>query len=237
MRQRLDRDALAGGHGHLGERDGKTAIREVVAGGQQALAGQRPDKLAMPALGGEVDGGRSALLPAADVAQIDRLAEPSLGLAQQEDLLAGSLRRDGDAFGEIVEHADAADGRGRQDRPALGLVVERDVAGDDGEVEFAAGLADAADAADELAHDLRPLGIAEIEVVGDGQRQRADGREVAIDLGHRLLAALDRVGLAIAGRDIAGHGRPFGPFSTRMTAASPPGRCTVLPRMIESYCS
>ena len=71
---------------------------------------------------------------------------------------------------DVVEHADAADRRRRQDAAAVGLVVERDVAGDDREIERPAGLADAADAADELAHDLRPLGIAEIEVVGDGER-------------------------------------------------------------------
>ena len=67
----------------------------------------------------------------------------------------------------------------RQDAAAVGLVVERDVAGDDGKVERAAGLADAADAADELAHDLGPLGIAEVEVVGDRERAAADGGDVA----------------------------------------------------------
>ena len=58
---------------------------------------------------------------------------------------------------------------------AIGLVVERAIAGDDGEVERAAGLADAVDAGDDLAHDLGLLRIAEIEIVGDGERQRADG--------------------------------------------------------------
>ena len=49
-------------------------------------------------------------------------------------------------------------------------------------------------ARDDLAHDLRPLGIAEVEVVGDGDRVGADGGEVAPGLGHRLLAALERIG-------------------------------------------
>ncbi len=111
----------------------------------------------------------------------------------------------------VVEQADAADGGRRQDAAAVGLVVERDVARHDGEVERPAGLADAADAADELAHGLRPLRIAEIEVVGDGERQAADGGDVAPGLGHRLLAALDGVGLAIARRDVGGEGEALRP--------------------------
>ena len=83
-----------------------------------------------------------------------RIASPSR--------LEGERRR----LGEIVEKADAADRRGRQDRAAVGLVVERDIAGNDREIERAAGFADAADAADQLAHDLGPLRIAEIEIVG-----------------------------------------------------------------------
>ncbi len=47
--------------------------------------------------------------------------------------------------------AHAADGRRRQDAPAVGLVVERHIARHDREIERAAGLADAA-------HGLRPAG-------------------------------------------------------------------------------
>ena len=67
------------------------------------------------------------------------------------------------------------------------------------------------DAADELAHDLGPLGIAEVEVVGDGERPAAHGGEVAPGLRHGLLAALERVGLAIARRHVGGQReRPSG---------------------------
>ena len=98
--------------------------------------------------------------------------------------------------------ADAADGRRGQDALAVGLVVERDVAGDDGEGERAAGLRQALDGLHELAHDLGPLGIAEVEVVGDGDGVGAHGREVAPAFGHRLLAALEGVGLDIARRHV-----------------------------------
>jgi hypothetical protein len=42
---------------------------------------------------------------------------------------------------------------------AVGLVVERDVAAHDGEVERAAGLGHAFDGADDLAHDLGRSGL------------------------------------------------------------------------------
>ena len=60
-------------------------------------------------------------------------------------------------------------------------------------------------AADELAHDLGAFRIAEIEIVGDGQRPAADGGDVAPGFRHRLLAAFDRIGLAITRRDIDGE--------------------------------
>ncbi len=87
----------------------------------------------------------------------------------------------------------------------MGLVVERDVARNDGEIQRAAGLGHALDALGELGHDLRPLGIAEIHAVGQRQRLRARGGEIAPGLGHGLLAAFERIGGAIAGRDIAGE--------------------------------
>ncbi len=60
------------------------------------------------------------------------------------------------------------------------------------------------DAADELAHDLGPLRVAEIHAVGGGERPGADRAEVAPGLGDRLLAAFMRVGLAVARRAIGG---------------------------------
>jgi hypothetical protein len=48
------------------------------------------------------------------------------------------------------------------------------------------------DGAHELAHDLGLFGVAEIEVVGRGQRLGPHGTEVAKRFGHRLLAAFDR---------------------------------------------
>jgi len=147
--------------------------------------------VAIALFGGEIHRRRRPFFAAADVAQIHRLAEPALGIADQQNRLIGGLEGERRGFGEIVEHANAADRWRRQDRPPVGFVVERDIAGHDREVERAAGLANALQAADELAHDLRPLRIAEIEIVGDRKRLAAHGRDVAPGFGHRLLAALE----------------------------------------------
>src|SRR5262249_57122860 len=66
-----------------------------------------------------------------------------------------------------------------------------------------------ADAADELAHDLRPFRIAEIQIVGNGERLGADRDQVAPAFSHGLLAAFEWIGLAIAGRDVGGECQAF----------------------------
>ena len=73
---------------------------------------------------------------------------------------------------------------------AVGLVVKRDIARHDGEVERAAGFAHAVDGLDDLAHDLGLLRIAEIQTIGDAPGACADRSDVAPGFGDRLLAAL-----------------------------------------------
>src|SRR5882757_11225682 len=126
-----------------------------------------PEAIAIAALDREIDRRRRAALHSAQLAQIDRLAEPAGGLADHHDRIALALEGDRRRLLEIIEHADAADRWRRQDRAPVGLVVERDVARDDRERERLAGFRNAADTSDELAHDLRPLRIAEVEIVGD----------------------------------------------------------------------
>ena len=98
----------------------------------------------------------------------------------------------------IGDEANAGNRRSRQDTDTIGLVVERDIARNDGEFEETAGFADAFESANELAHGLRLFRIAEIEVVGHGQRLGAGGGQVAPAFGDGLLAALERVSVAIA---------------------------------------
>ena len=92
-------------------------------------------------------------------------------------------------------------------------------------------------AADELAHRLRLLGIAEIEIVGQRERARADGDQIAPGLGDRLLAAFDRVGLAIALGDVGGQREALGPVAEPHHRRVAARALDVLPRISESYCS
>ena len=163
-------------------------------------------EVAVAALDREIDRRRCAFLAAVQFTQVDRLAEPALGVADQhegEAVLDQARARRGR---DVVDHADRTDGRRRQDRTAFGLVVERDVARHDREVERAAGLGHAHDGTRELAHDLGLLRVAEVHVVGDGERPRADGRDVAPRLGHGLAAAGLGMGLHVARRAVGGHG-------------------------------
>src|SRR3954454_14895767 len=125
-----------------------------------------------------------------------------------------SLEANRRALLPIVEQTDAADRGGGEDGEAgavfaFGLVVEADVAAHDGEIERSAGLGNAFDTADELAHDLRPLRVAEVEAIGDRERLRPDRAEVAIGFSDSLLPASDRVGVAIAGRAVGGERKRF----------------------------
>jgi hypothetical protein len=107
--------------------------------------------------------------------------------------------------GGVVEDAKAADRRRRQDRPAFGLVVETDVARHHGEVQRLAGSGHATDRRGKLPHDLGLLRVAEIQVVGDRQRVRANRRQVPPGFGHGLGAADLWVGEAVSGCAIDGQ--------------------------------
>ena len=150
---------MPGRQHHLGERHVQAAVGEIMAGGDPAARDQVAHELAVQPLEGQVDRRRQPFLAAADLPQIERAAEPAHGLADQDQGQALVVVGQVAACVEIVDHAQAADRRRRPDRLAVGLVVERDVAGDDREVERQAGLAHALDAADELAHDRGVLGL------------------------------------------------------------------------------
>ena len=75
-------------HRHFGERHRQAAVGEIVRGGRGAVEDQRAHEIAVLALLDQIDRRRSALLAAAELAQIHRLAEPAGGLADQQDRLA-----------------------------------------------------------------------------------------------------------------------------------------------------
>ena len=116
------------------------------------------------------------------------------------------------------------------------LVVEADVAADDRHVERAAGLGEAVDRARELVHDLRALGVPEVQAVGDADRLGAGADEVAAHLGDGHLRALfggelDEAAVAVDREgEVLVSVLPSLSQGTRTTAASEPGRTTVPPR-------
>ena len=95
----------------------KAAVGQIVHAVTMPVADQPADEVAVAALGGEIDRRRRALLAAADVAQIERLAEPAVGLADQQDRLALGLEGERRRLGEVVEQADAADRRASAESP------------------------------------------------------------------------------------------------------------------------
>ena len=120
--------------------------------------------------------------------------------APQEEHLQGLAagRPRGHRLGRDGQEPDRSHDRGRVDRLAAVLVVERDVAGDDGRPERLAGLRHPGDGLPQHVRGRGPLGVPEVEAVrhGHGLGPRAghvDGR-----LGH---------GLAAAATGIEGHPR------------------------------
>ena len=129
-------------------------------------------------------------------------------LADDQKLVAlADLRADD--LGHIVNQPHRANGRRRQDRGPVGFIVERDIARHDRHIERRAGRADAFDRADELPHDLRLFGVAEIEVVSRCQRLGSDSSQVAPDFSNGLFAAFERIGFDIARCYVGARGNGF----------------------------
>ena len=163
---------LLAGEAHLGEGDGEAAVGAVVAGGGDALAdGARTARWT------RASSPRSMVSAAADEAvhllQVLAAAErrrraarrASRGGRRRRLRRSNAMRR---CAGDVVEDAEHADDGRRVDGAPLGLVVEADVAGDDGRAELVAGVGDAADDFLHLEVDVGALGVAEVEAVGDG---------------------------------------------------------------------
>ncbi len=200
-------DADVRGQGDVRRRTDQAAVRQVVDQGQLACFDQAAHEVAGLAFQLQVDRRRGAVFTTQNLAQIDGGAQFAVRLADQDQDIA--LGHAAEAGGHIVvgQQADRADGRRRRNGDAVGLVIEADVAAHDREVQLAAGLGHAVGGAHDLAHDLRALRVAEVQVVGDGDGTRTDGGQVAPRLGHGLLAAFIGVGLDIARGAVAGDGQ------------------------------
>ena len=155
----------------LGQGDRQAAVGEVVRAGQHARGrgGSDEDRRASvrrrdrrPAAGRPDAGGRprprrTRRTPRASC-RAARPRRPSAAKPTAEPLA------------NVVVDAEHADHRGRVDRGGARLVVEADVAAGDRDAEGLAAVGEAADGLGELPHDRRVLRGAEVEAVGDGDR-------------------------------------------------------------------
>ena len=117
-------------HRHLGKGNREPAIGEIVRGRHSSSADAGAHEIADALLMGEVDRRRGAFFAAKELAEIDRLAEMAAPVgrgAGKEDRFALCLEGKRSELADVVEESDAADRRGRRDRGAVGLVVERDI--------------------------------------------------------------------------------------------------------------
>src|SRR5665213_4083965 len=105
-------------------------------------------------LGGEIDGWRRAVLPTEQLTQIEAGSELAVTDADHQLSIPVAHRREVRPRGVVDDQPHGADGRGGWNGDTIGLVVERDIAAHDREVERPARLAHAVDGPDDLAHDL-----------------------------------------------------------------------------------
>src|SRR4051794_23619311 len=160
-----------------------------LAGSEAAAGGDRL---------GPAEGGRRGRPAARLAAQLGQLrgggARRPRGRGDQRDGVARPLEAEPAGAPRVRQLAHEADDGRRVDRALGALVVEADVAADDRDPEGAAGVSEARHRARELPGDVRLLGVAEVQAVGQAERLRADAGEVRAALEHGLDRAAIRVG-------------------------------------------
>ena len=194
--------------GGVDERGGEAAVREIVGGVQQALAGGGGEQRAELLLACEVRLRWRAAQVTVDDPGPCRAVELEVGAPEQVQVVAGVLPPRGDATPDVVDHAHDRHDRSRMDRHVAGLVVEAHVATGDRDPQLEAGIRETLDGARELPHHLGVLGAAEVEAVADRDRGRAGDGDVAVRLGEGELRAEVRVEVGVAAVGIGGEGDP-----------------------------
>ena len=202
------------GHRHFGEADREAAVGQVVHGGGDAVADEDADEVADLLL---VRRGRpaAACRPCGRTDRADRSTGRDACPTSRARRTAGSPRPrrqsrcapscSSRGSGRRRRWSGSAGCRGRWSRCRARRCPKRSGSPAPGRHRRCR-----CTACDQLAHDLGPLGVAEVEIVGRRERIGADSRQVAPALGDRLLAALVGIGLAIARRHVGREGQRLG---------------------------
>ena len=203
----IDLEAGLAAEAHFSQGDGETAFADVVGAEDHALL----HELMVAAVIGEgfrvveIGGSGEAHIvfrATGDEAGEDAAGEAAGGLADQGHLVAGLADAGADHVLGLLDNAEAADeqGAGDADGAFVGLevVVEGVLAGDKGGAIDLGGLGHAFDALDQRAEFFVVIGVADAEVVenGDALRIGAHGDELAVALIHA--GAAHEVGVSLA---------------------------------------
>ncbi len=189
---------------HLGNRDQKTAIGDIVAGTDQTKLDQFTHQHTSPFFRIQIDRWWGAFFAAFDGFEIQRLAKFTGRGTNHDQCTVIALDADGGMMTQIGNHPNATDCGGWHDADAIGFVVKRHVARNDREVERNAGLGNALAGTNKLTHDARAFRVTEVHVIRDRKRLGTGGNQVAICFGNGLFATFDRIGHDIARGAICG---------------------------------
>jgi len=196
-------------HAGFGEVDGEAAFGAVVGAADEALADEVADGVLDSEFLRIVELRRGAGFAAVDGEEVVRSAEFVAGFADEEDdVTRGFEGLGGDVFG-FFDEADHADGGRGVDGSGGGFVVEAHIAASDGCVECAAGFGETFDCFPELEEIFGFVRISEIQVVCDGERDRAGAGDIAGGFGDGDATAFARVLLAVDRVAIGGGGQNF----------------------------
>ena len=155
----------------------------------------------------EVERRRSPFLAAMDGQEIMRAAEFVAGLTEEVDLVPSLLEGLSGDMGSISDGSNHGDGRSGVDRPGRAFVVEADVAPGDRDAEGAASLGNSLHGGTELVEVLGLVGIAEIEIVGDADRNGSGAGKVAGALGNGNTGTDRGIEFAVDGVAVGGGGK------------------------------
>ena len=128
--------------------------------------------------------------------------------ADQEHVVAIVLQRRRAVSRDVIQETEHPDHRRRVHGAAAGLVVKRDVPGNDRCAKRSAGVGDAVDHRLHLEVHIRALRVAEVQAVSDSDRGCADANNVARRLSDGDRTAAVGVDVAVAAVPIGGDGEP-----------------------------